>query len=144
MVPSVRPGELVELARVGRIRAVTSLYILDEFQRVLTPPRFGISARSAEDLALEMATFMDVVSVGPSRGAWVSEPADDPIVETALEGHAGIIVTGDRRLREVGGTGGEYSHGGEDAGADCRPLDPPYRRVRGFDGRNRRHAGQGG
>jgi uncharacterized protein len=93
-----RPGELVELARTGRIRGVTSLHILDEFRRVLVQPRFGVSARLAENLALEIAAFTDVVSVAPSGATWVSDPADDPVVETAIQGHATIIVTGDRRL----------------------------------------------
>ncbi|MFH0916304.1 MAG: putative toxin-antitoxin system toxin component, PIN family [bacterium] len=96
-----RPGELVELARIGRIRAVTSLQILQEFQRVLTRPRFGVSATLAEDLVLEIASFMDVVPVGPSRAAWTSDPADDPVVETALHGRAAVIVTGDRRLLQA-------------------------------------------
>ena len=96
-----RPGELVELARIGRIRAVTSLHILQEFQRILTQPRFGISAALAEDLALEIATIMDVVPVGPSQAVWTSDPADDPIVETALHGQAAVLVTGDRRLLQA-------------------------------------------
>jgi uncharacterized protein len=96
-----RPAELVELAHVGRIRGVTSLHILDEFQRVLAQARFAVSAQLAEDLALEITTFMDVVHVGPSGAAWVSDPADDPVVETALQGLATIIVTGDRRLLEA-------------------------------------------
>jgi predicted nucleic acid-binding protein len=75
-----------------------SLFILDEFRRDLTQPRFGIAQGLAEDLVLEMATFMNVVAVGPSRTAWTSDPADDPIAETALQGHAAVIVTGDRAL----------------------------------------------
>jgi putative PIN family toxin of toxin-antitoxin system len=96
-----RPGELLELARSGPIGAVSSLHMLHEFQRVLTQPRFGISPTLAEDLVLEMATFMDVVSVEPSRAAWVGDPTDDPVVETALQGRATLIVTGDRRLLQA-------------------------------------------
>ena len=44
---------------------------------------------------------MDVVHVGPSQTAWVSDPADDPVVEIALQGRATIIVTGDRRLLQA-------------------------------------------
>jgi putative PIN family toxin of toxin-antitoxin system len=101
-----RPQELVDLARDGRIRAVTSLYILDEFRRVLTQSRFGTAPGFADDLVLEMATFMEVVPVGPSRTSWTSDPADDPIVETALQGGATVIVTGDRRLLEAAVPGG--------------------------------------
>ncbi len=93
-----RPGELVELARSGLVHAVTSLYILTEFRQVLTSPRFGVSAPSAEDLAVEIATFSEVVAVSPSRMRWTTDATDDPIVETALQGRCALIVTGDRHL----------------------------------------------
>jgi putative PIN family toxin of toxin-antitoxin system len=93
-----RPGELVELARKGRIRAVVSLHILDEFQRVLTSRRFGVSLTLAHAIAQELATFMDVVPVSPGPDSWASDPDDDPVVETALQGGASVICTGDRQL----------------------------------------------
>jgi putative PIN family toxin of toxin-antitoxin system len=96
-----KPERLFEAVRSGRASAVTSLHILREFQDVLTSPRFGISARVAEELAVEMASFMEVVPVGPPRGRWVSDPKDDPIVEAALRGEATVIVTGDRRLLQA-------------------------------------------
>jgi uncharacterized protein len=96
-----RPGEVVELARTTRIRGVTSLHILEEFRRVLTQPRFGVSTMLAEDLALEIVTFMDVVSVAPSLATWVCDKADDSVVETALQGCATFVVTGDHRLLQA-------------------------------------------
>lgn len=96
-----RPGELVEAARRGSVRAVTSLYILRELQDVLSSPRFGFAPELCEDLAVELAGFMEVVPVAHSRGGWVSDPKDDPIVETALQGEAAVIVTGDRRLLDT-------------------------------------------
>ncbi len=95
------PGVLVELVQSGRVRAVTSLHILREFQDVLTSPRFGIDPRLAEELAVEMASMMEVVVVGPPRASWVTDPKDDPIVETALQGGASVLVTGDRRLLQA-------------------------------------------
>ena len=93
-----RPEELLEHVRAGRIRGVASLHILDEFRRVLTRPRFGLSSELAEDLVAEIATFVEVVAVEPSPTQWTNDPADDPVVETALQGHAEAIITGDRRL----------------------------------------------
>jgi putative PIN family toxin of toxin-antitoxin system len=96
-----KPGELIEAARRGSIRAVTSLYILREFQDVLSGSRFSFDPELCEDLAVELAAFMEVVPVLPSRERWVSDPKDDPIVETALQGGATVVVTGDKRLLQT-------------------------------------------
>lgn len=96
-----RPQELVDAARLGRMQTVTSLYILQELQRVLTTPRFGVSVATAEQLAVEIAAFMEVVPVGPSACRWTDDPEDDPVVETALQGRCGLIVTGDRHLLQA-------------------------------------------
>jgi uncharacterized protein len=96
-----KPAMLVDLVRSGRLRVVTSLYILREFQDVLVGPRFGIDARLAEGLVVELASMMEVVPVGRPRDSWAADPADDPIIETALQGGASLIVTGDKRLLET-------------------------------------------
>jgi uncharacterized protein len=96
-----KPAMLVDWVRSGRLRAVSSLYILREFQDVLVGPRFGIDARLAEELAVELAGMMEVVPVGRPRDSWAADPADDPIIETALQGGASLIVTGDKRLLET-------------------------------------------
>ena len=96
-----KPAMLVDRVRSGGLRAVTSLYILREFQDVLAGPRFEIAARLAEELAVELAGMMEVVPVGRPRESWAVDPADNPIIETALQGGAPLIVTGDKRLLET-------------------------------------------
>lgn len=96
-----RPQDLVERARSGRIQAVTSLYILLEFQRVISGSRFDVSPKVAEQLAVELADFMEVIPVGASTRRWTDDPGDDPVVETALQGGCGLIVTGDRHLLQA-------------------------------------------
>lgn len=92
-----KPGELLEAARRGSIRAVTSLYILREIQDVLSSPQFGLDPELCEDLAVELAGFMQVVPVLASRERWVTDPKDDPIVEAALQGGGvAVVVTGDK------------------------------------------------
>ena len=95
-----RPAQLVELVRAGRISGVTSQYILEELRRALTTKQVGISPPLVEALILDLASFMDVVPVEPTSASWVSDTADDPIVETAMQGGARFICTGDRRLLE--------------------------------------------
>jgi predicted nucleic acid-binding protein len=74
-----RSGELIEAARRGSFRAAISLYILREFHDVLVRPRFGFAPRLCEDLAVELAGFMEVVPVLASRDRWVGDPKHDPI-----------------------------------------------------------------
>jgi putative PIN family toxin of toxin-antitoxin system len=96
-----KPAQLIDAARHGSIRAVTSLYILREFRDVLSSPRFGFDPVLCEDLAVELVRFMEVVPVLASRERWVSDPKDDPMVEAALQGGAVLVVTGDKRLLET-------------------------------------------
>jgi uncharacterized protein len=92
------PERVVAMARAGTIAGVTSLFILDEFRRVLCGPKFGIDRTTAEGLAVLIADFTEVVAVERASGTWVTDPGDDPIVEAALVAGATHIVTGDRAL----------------------------------------------
>jgi putative PIN family toxin of toxin-antitoxin system len=85
-----KPGELIYAARVGGLPAVTSQYILREFRDVLSSPRFGFDPALCEELAMELAGFMPVVAAEVSRERWVTDPKDDPVVETALQGGAAV------------------------------------------------------
>ena len=96
-----KPEQLVEAVRSGRVRGVISLCILHESREVLAGPRFQVAPRIAEDLAVEIAGFMEVVPPGPSSGRWVTDPKDDPIIEAALRGGAAVVVTGDRALLQA-------------------------------------------
>ena len=95
------PGRVVDLVRAGSMAGVTSLYILDEFVRVLTGLKFGISRDVVEALAVEIAGFTEVVAVEKATGSWVGDISDDPIIETALRAGATHLVTGDHALLRV-------------------------------------------
>ena len=95
------PGEIVEAARSGEVAGVVSLHILGEFVDVVTRPRFGFDEDVALALAEEIASFCEVIPVESSAGSWVSDPADNPVVEAALIGGVTHIVTGDSRLLQV-------------------------------------------
>ncbi len=96
-----KPEQLVEAVRSGRVRGVASLYILRESREVLAGPRFQVAPQIAEDLAVEIAGFIEMVPPGPSSGRWVTDPKDDPIIEAALREGAAVVVTGDRALLQA-------------------------------------------
>lgn len=95
------PGRLVEAVRDGRVEGIVSLHVLAEFVDVLTRPRFGIDEGTAVALAEEIASFAEVVPLMVASGSWVTDKADDPVVEAALMGRATHLVTGDARIHKV-------------------------------------------
>ena len=76
-------------------------HILDEFKRVLTSGRFGLSLSLVEQMVDEILLF--TCQVTPLAGAtrWTSDVQDDPVVETAIAARAAFLVTGDRHLLEA-------------------------------------------
>ncbi len=91
------PSQVVGLARQGRIRSVVSPVLLDEFRRVLQE-KFEFQSDFTE-VAVEMILGHSDVIV-PRRALRVirADPDDDRVLECAVEGRAGTIVTGDRHL----------------------------------------------
>lgn len=95
------PARLLEAASAGRLEAVVSLHILGEFRDVLMRSRFGLSETVADALAEEIAEFSEVVAVERASDCWTADPGDDPVVEAALRGGVGFVVTGDVHLLVV-------------------------------------------
>lgn len=98
--------EVLDLARKGEISLVASEAILAELERVL---RLKVRC-SASEIALILKAIRDIsVFVSPATGLSVvaHDDADNRILETAIEGGADHIVSGDRRhllpLREFRG-----------------------------------------
>jgi putative PIN family toxin of toxin-antitoxin system len=95
------PLVLLELARSGRLWAATSEYILDEFKRVLTTGRFGLSPSLVEQMVDEILLFTCQVTPETSATRWSSDARDDPIVDTAIAARAAFLVSGDHHLLEA-------------------------------------------
>ena len=80
---------------------VTSRYILDEFRKVLTT-KFAISqrqARTAADLLRDHMIVVEPDTVPPNA---CDDPADLPVLGTAVSGKCLCIVTGDKALQSLG------------------------------------------
>ena len=96
------PSRLVASVRRGEFVAVCSPYIIDELRRVMTE-ELGFDAEEVDRIALAIARASEMVPVFEASGQWCEDAADDAIIETALRGGAGYVVTGDRRLLGVCG-----------------------------------------
>ena len=72
--------------------------ILKELIVVLRRPKFKISEDEVQRIILAIIRTADVVNVITQIEAVKEDPKDDMIIETAIDGGADIIVTGDSHL----------------------------------------------
>ena len=98
------PGQVLTLWGEGAYELVVSAPILQEVERTLAKPYFQARYRpdqvrkALEQLQLHAVTTAITVAV---QGV-ATHPEDDLVLATAVSAAADILVTGDRRLREVG------------------------------------------
>jgi putative PIN family toxin of toxin-antitoxin system len=95
------PGAVVDAARTGEIDGVISLYILGELRDVLMRPGFRHTQADVDLAASRLGGFCDVLVTNAVPGAWCDDPDDDAIIQTAILGEAGYVVTGDTHLLEL-------------------------------------------
>lgn len=86
----------------GSIRCSISPSILDEIRDVLRRPKFGLSAAQALALVGDLADLCRIVTPAERLRVIKSDPADNAVLECALEAGAGLIVSGDGHLLKLG------------------------------------------
>jgi putative PIN family toxin of toxin-antitoxin system len=105
----VSDGKSRELLRRGianRFSIVTSDLILKELVKVLRRPKFETSEDEIHRIIIALVGTAEVVSVKSKLKAVRDDPEDDMIVETAYDGRADMIVTGDSHLLALENFGG--------------------------------------
>lgn len=99
------PGELIHLARDGRVDMVTSAPLLAELTDVLERPRFAArvaaSGLTIDQMVDGYAALAHLVRPEPVAGV-APDPDDDVVLGTALAGNADLIVSGDAHLLGIG------------------------------------------
>ncbi len=96
------PGQIVDAWLDGRFTLVTSLYLVEEINHVLTYPRLVKRLRlSPEEQKAFLAALLTKAEVVPGHlrfpGA-TRDPKDDSVIACAVEGTAAFIVSGDEDL----------------------------------------------
>jgi len=100
------PRAIVELCRSGEVLLVTSDALLAELSEVVRR-KLGWSTSQATTLQEEVRSFAVVVVPGEAVRCIAEDPADDRVLECALEGRADVIVSGDtRHLQPLGSFSG--------------------------------------
>jgi putative PIN family toxin of toxin-antitoxin system len=94
-------GKSRDLLKRGIARqylVVTSDLILKELVSVLSRPKFKTSEDEVHRTIVALIRTVDVVDVRTKIKAVVVDPKDDMVIETAVDGDAEIIVSGDNHL----------------------------------------------
>lgn len=99
------PRELLDAARAGRIVLYTSVALLAELAEVLARAKFAkriAAARmSAERLARRYARLAQRITAAQIKPTVAADPQDDAVLACALGASAELIVSGDKRLRNL-------------------------------------------
>jgi putative PIN family toxin of toxin-antitoxin system len=97
----ISDGKSRELLRRGiakQFSIVTSDSLLKELVIVLRRPKFKTSEDEVHRIILALMRTAEVVSVKSKLRAVKEDPKDDMVIETAYDGSADVIVTGDSHL----------------------------------------------
>jgi len=97
----ISDGKSRELLKKGiakQYSLVLSDLIIKELIDVMRRPKFDISEDELQRTILALIRTAEVVNVKTKIKAVKEDPKDDMIIETAIDGCADIIVTGDSHL----------------------------------------------
>ena len=99
---SGKPRTVLEAAIKGEICLCISEEILNELNQVLKRPKFSFPLEIIQSIVNELLLISDLIV--PSRKIIVieSDPADNMILECAVEANVDYIVTGDSHLLKLG------------------------------------------
>ena len=92
-----KPFQCVEHARAGRIEAFTCLESMEELAEKLEA-KLGFSPDQTTETLADYLSLLRVVNIPKTLDAVPRDADDNAVLETALEGRAGFIVTGDDDL----------------------------------------------
>ena len=104
-----KPELLLEHARVGRIRIITSRPLLAELAEVVSRRKFAATlargGRSPQRVISEYEQIVNTVRADVISRT-VSDPSNDVVLGTAKAAQADLIVSGDRHLLTLRSFGG--------------------------------------
>lgn len=93
-----KPRELLRRGISKQFSIVTSELILRELGIVLRRPKFKTSEDEVNRIILALMQTADIVNVTSKLRAVEEDPKDNMVIETAYDGRADRIVTGDSHL----------------------------------------------
>ena len=98
-LPGSRLLPMMSAWKDGRCRLLLSEEIFDEYLRVFMYPKFRLSPQDIRQLIEhELRPYAELVRVTSRVHVITADPDDNKFLACALDGHADVIVSGDRHL----------------------------------------------
>lgn len=99
--PGGAPEQVYRAGIEGRLDLVTSRTLLAEFGRILTD-KFDWEVGRPEEAVTQVASVSSLVEPSERVEFIKADPADDRVLEAAIEGEVEAIVSGDSHLLSLG------------------------------------------
>jgi uncharacterized protein len=94
--------KLLQMALEEEIQPVISVLLLRELEKVLLNPKIGYEISVATAVVHQVQMLCQVVHPAHKIHAIQQDPADNMVLECALEGKVDFIVSGDKHLLNLG------------------------------------------
>lgn len=95
-------NKIHSLWREKKIQFIVSREIVEEYIKVLTYPKFRLSAYEIKGILQEqILPFVESVKVHSHIDLVAQDPEDNKFLSLALDGRAKYLLTGDRHLLEI-------------------------------------------
>lgn len=91
------PLKVVKAALSKKFIWVTSPFLIEETERVMSSEKFGITAHEMKTLTSPIFSIAEIVIPTQTINTIPRCPADNRVLECAIEGKCAFIVSGDRR-----------------------------------------------
>ena len=94
--------KVIQKALDEEVRPVISIPLLRELERILLTSKIGYSPIAAAETLHQVQELCLLVHPTQKIRVIHSDPADNRVLECALEGQANLIVSGDKHLLDLG------------------------------------------
>ncbi|MCW4044792.1 MAG: putative toxin-antitoxin system toxin component, PIN family [Candidatus Bathyarchaeota archaeon] len=101
LISEGKPRTLFRKGINGQFAMLTSEPLLKELARVLGRPKFRTSPSEIRRVTQALLNSTELVEIKSRLRVVTEDPKDDVVIETAMDGHADFIVTGDRHLLKL-------------------------------------------
>ncbi len=91
------PLKIIHAALARRFEWVTSPVLINELERVLRSEKFALSDHEIQVLTTPIFGVAEIIVPEKTINAITRCPADNRVLECAIEGRCSVIVSGDRR-----------------------------------------------
>ncbi len=97
-----KPQEILKAALVGDIRLCISEAMLTELRGVFQRPKFSFKAEIIQGIISELTLLAEWVTPKTHLDLVKADPADNQVIDCAVEASADYIITGDTHLPQLG------------------------------------------